>query len=204
MRPAPAATRRANRLPPPQRKTSRGALLSVLAQPMVLLLLACTCSTRCSAARATRHPGRVDRRVAAISVYQELRTQRVLEALRDLASPRSTVVRGRRVSRDREPGAGRWRSPDRPGRRPPGLRRAPDRGARAARRRVAPDRRIHAGRQGPARTSESAGMLRAGTLVVQGDGVAERHRHRRADTRSAASAACSHRSSRARAACTSS
>ena len=31
--------------------------------------------------------------VAAISVYQELRTQRVLEALRDLASPRSTVVR---------------------------------------------------------------------------------------------------------------
>ena len=32
--------------------------------------------------------------VAAISVYQELRNQRILEALLDLSSPRSTVMRG--------------------------------------------------------------------------------------------------------------
>ena len=89
-----------NRLPPPQHKTFWAALLSVVAQPMVLLLLACTLlyavlgNTTDSVVLGLSIVG-----VAAISVYQELRTQRVLEALRDLASPRSTVVRGGTVRR---------------------------------------------------------------------------------------------------------
>ena len=75
-------------------------VLSVAAQPMVLLLLACTLlyamlgSLFDSAALGLSVVA-----VAAISVYQELRTQRVLEALRDLSSPRSTVVRDGVVKR---------------------------------------------------------------------------------------------------------
>ena len=75
-------------------------LLSVASQPMVLLLLACTFlyallgSVFDSAALALSIVA-----VSAISVYQELRTQRVLEALRDLSSPRSTVVRDGVVKR---------------------------------------------------------------------------------------------------------
>jgi Ca2+-transporting ATPase len=89
-----------NRLPPPQHKTFGAAVLSVALQPMVLLLLACTLlyallgSVFDSIVLALSIVA-----VAAISVYQELRTQRVLEALRDLASPRSTVVRGGVVRR---------------------------------------------------------------------------------------------------------
>jgi Ca2+-transporting ATPase len=83
-----------NRLPPPEHKTLLAMVLSVAAQPMVLLLLACTLmyallgSPFDSAALGLSVVA-----VAAISVYQELRTQRVLEALRELSSPRSTVVR---------------------------------------------------------------------------------------------------------------
>ena len=91
-----------NQLPPPDHKSVIGALMAVALQPMVLLLLCCTLlyallgSLFDSLALALSIVA-----VAAISVYQELRTQRVLEALRDLASPRSTVVRGgvvRRIS----------------------------------------------------------------------------------------------------------
>jgi len=89
-----------NRLPPPQHKTPLVVLLSVASQPMVLLLLACTVlyallgSLFDSAALALSIVA-----VSAISVYQELRTQRVLEALRELSSPRSTVVRDGAVKR---------------------------------------------------------------------------------------------------------
>ena len=89
-----------NRLPPPQHKTFGAAVFAVALQPMVLLLLAATVlyallgslfdSVVLSLSIIV---------VAAISVYQELRTQRVLEALRDLASPRSTVVRDGVVTR---------------------------------------------------------------------------------------------------------
>ena len=67
---------------------------------MVLLLLACTLlyaflgNTLDAVVLGASIVG-----VAAIAVYQELRTQRVLEALRDLASPRSTVVRDGTVAR---------------------------------------------------------------------------------------------------------
>ncbi|MEY3273432.1 MAG: hypothetical protein RLZZ341_2333, partial [Pseudomonadota bacterium] len=83
-----------NRLPAPRRRTVATATLAVLRQPMVLLLLACTALY---AALGNAFDGAVLAVsvvvVAAISVSQELRTQRVLEALRDLSSPRSTVVR---------------------------------------------------------------------------------------------------------------
>ena len=84
----------ANRLPAPPRSTLFSALLSVSGQPMVLLLFACTLlyaflgNTLDAVVLSISIAG-----VAGISVYQELRAQRVLEALRDLASPRSTVIR---------------------------------------------------------------------------------------------------------------
>jgi Ca2+-transporting ATPase len=84
-----------NRLPPPQHRTMAMAALAVLRQPMVLLLLSCTAlyavlgNAFDSAVLAVSVLV-----VAAISMSQELRTQHVLEALRDLSSPRSTVVRG--------------------------------------------------------------------------------------------------------------
>jgi Ca2+-transporting ATPase len=83
-----------NRLPPPQHRSPFAIARSVALQPMVLLLLACTALYALlgnlfdSIALGLSVIG-----VAGISVYQELRTQRVLEALRDLSSPRSTVVR---------------------------------------------------------------------------------------------------------------
>jgi P-type Ca2+ transporter type 2C len=89
-----------NRLPRPGHKGVMALVVSVAAQPMVLLLLACallygllgsvfdSVALICSLAV-----------VVAISVYQELRTQRVLEALRDLASPRSTVMRDGQIRR---------------------------------------------------------------------------------------------------------
>jgi len=94
------ATAGLNRLPPPEHKTPLAMVLSVAVQPMVLLLLACTLlyallgSLFDSAALGLSVVA-----VAVISVYQELRTQRVLEALRDLSSPRSTVVRDGVVKR---------------------------------------------------------------------------------------------------------
>jgi Ca2+-transporting ATPase len=89
-----------NRLPSARHKTLPAAILSAAAQPMVLLLLACTAvyavlgSAFDSAVLSVSIVV-----VAGISVYQELRTQRVLESLRALASPRSTVVRDGVVKR---------------------------------------------------------------------------------------------------------
>jgi Ca2+-transporting ATPase len=83
-----------NRLPPPDHKSFPAALRSVAVQPMVLLLLACALLYAVLGSWTDSLAlGLSIVAVAAISVYQELRTQRVLEALRDLASPRSTVVR---------------------------------------------------------------------------------------------------------------
>lgn len=89
-----------NRLPPPDHKTVVWTLVGVLRQPMVLLLIACTgvYAALGSLTDATVLGFSIVA-VAAISVYQELRTQRVLEALRDLACPRSSVVRDGLVRR---------------------------------------------------------------------------------------------------------
>lgn len=83
-----------NRLPPPQHRSAAAVLREVLTQPMVLLLLACatTYGLLGNAVDALVLGGSLVL-VAAISVVQALRTQAVLEALQELASPRSTVVR---------------------------------------------------------------------------------------------------------------
>jgi Ca2+-transporting ATPase len=164
----------ANRLPAPPRRTVVSTLLSVAGQPMVLLLLACTLvyavlgSTIDAVVLAVSIVG-----VAAISVYQELRAERVLEALRDLASPRSTVVRDgvvamissqELVEEDRL------------------IVQEGDRLACDARlieaQGLSVDESLLTGESTPVAkdardASESMCILRAGTLVVQGDGVAE-------------------------------
>ena len=161
-----------NRLPPPQHKTPLGALLSVASQPMVLLLLACAVlyallgSVFDSVALALSIVA-----VSAISVYQELRTQRVLEALRDLSSPRSTVVRDGVVKRIASQDL------------VPGDRLIVQEGDRLAcdalllqSHSMRVDESLLTGESAPVdkdcASAEGADRLHAGTLVVQGDGVA--------------------------------
>jgi Ca2+-transporting ATPase len=87
-------------LPPPEHNTPFAIVLSVAAQPMVLLLLACTLLyATLGSLFESAALGLSVVAVAVISVYQELRTQRVLEALGELSSPRSTVVRDGVVKR---------------------------------------------------------------------------------------------------------
>ena len=158
-----------NRLPPAQHKTALAVVLSLAAQPMVLLLLACTLlyallgSFFDSAALALSVVA-----VSAISVYQELRTQRVLEALHDLSSPRSSVVREgvvRRIaSQELVPG-------DRL------IVQEGDRLACDARlvesHSMRVDESLLTGESMPVdKDGAAAAELHAGTLVVQGDGVA--------------------------------
>jgi Ca2+-transporting ATPase len=162
-----------NRLPPAQHKTPSMALLSVASQPMVLLLLACTLlyallgSLFDSVALALSIVA-----VSAISVYQELRTQRVLEALCDLSSPRSTVVRGGVVKRVASQDL------------VPGDRLIVQEGDRLAcdaqlvqSHSMRVDESLLTGESAPVdkdstTADAAAASLHAGTLVVQGDGVA--------------------------------
>ena len=162
-----------NRLPPPQHKTPLAVLLSVASQPMVLLLLACTLlyallgSLFDSAALGLSIVA-----VSAISVYQELRTQRVLEALRDLSSPRSTVVRDGVVKRIASQDL------------VPGDRLIVQEGDRLAcdaqlvqSHSMRVDESLLTGESAPVDKDSTTGdpaaaSLHAGTLVVQGDGVA--------------------------------
>lgn len=162
-----------NRLPPPQHRTPLVVLLSVASQPMVLLLLACTVlyallgNVFDSAALALSVVA-----VSAISVYQELRTQRVLEALRDLSSPRSTVVRDGVVKRIASQDL------------VPGDRLIVQEGDRLAcdaqlvqSHSMRVDESLLTGESAPIDKDSTAGdpvaaRLQAGTLVVQGDGVA--------------------------------
>jgi Ca2+-transporting ATPase len=161
-----------NRLPPPEHKSFAAAIVSVAVQPMVLLLLVCTLlyallghlfdSVALSLSILA---------VAGISVYQELRTQRVLEALRDLASPRSTVVRDgvvKKISSHEIVEGDRL------------IVQEGDRLACDATLIEAHSMRVDAslltGESMPvdkhAGASGDSGSLHAGTLVVQGDGVA--------------------------------
>jgi len=163
-----------NRLPPPQHKTVLAMTLSVATQPMVLLLLACTLlyallgSAFDSIVLALSIVA-----VSVISVYQELRTQRVLEALRELSSPRSTVVRDgvikRIASHDLVPG-------DRL------IVQEGDRLACDAQlvqsNSMRVDESLLTGESAPVDKDSTtpdapAARLHAGTLVVQGDGVAD-------------------------------
>jgi Ca2+-transporting ATPase len=159
-----------NSLPSPERKSLAGMVLSAAGQPMVLLLLACTLlyallGSAFDSVVLSLSIGVV----IAISVYQEQRTQRVLEALRELSSPRSTVIRDGAVLRiaSHELVEG-----DRL------LAQEGDRLACDARLVEAHSLRIDesllTGESVPIDKAPScdADMLYAGTLVVQGDGVA--------------------------------
>lgn len=160
-----------NRLPPPEHKSTLRVVGSVAAQPMVLLLLACTVfygllGDVFDAMALAVSIGAV----IGISAYQELRTQRVLEALRDLASPRSTVVRGgvvRRISSQDIVTGDRLVVEE-------GDRLACDAtltGAHGMR----VDESLLTGESMPVDKipgDPGAGLLHAGTLVVLGDGVA--------------------------------
>ena len=161
-----------NHLPQPPRRTLRAALLSVAVQPMVLLLLACAAlyavlgSIADSVVLLVSLLG-----VATISVYQDLRSQRVLEALRALASPRSTVVRGgvlRRIASTEIVEGDRLVVQE-------GDRLACDsRLVEAHGLRV--DESLLSGESAPvdkeAGDPSASALLQAGSLVVQGDGVA--------------------------------
>jgi Ca2+-transporting ATPase len=83
-----------NELPRPDRRTSLRIILEVVREPMLALLLA----------GGVIYPALGDPKEAlillafatmsvVITVVQESRTERVLEALRDLASPRALVIR---------------------------------------------------------------------------------------------------------------
>jgi Ca2+-transporting ATPase len=110
--------------------------------------------------------------VSVISVYQELRTQRVLEALRDLSSPRSTVVRDGLVKRIASQDL------------VPGDRLIVQEGDRLAcdaqlvrSHSMRVDESLLTGESVPvdkdgAAAGTASASLFAGTLVVQGDGVA--------------------------------
>jgi P-type Ca2+ transporter type 2C len=83
-----------NRLPSPLRRPVWRAILNVLRQPMVLMLLACgLLYALLGSAFDSAVLGLSVLAVATLTVWQEQRTQRVLEALHDLSSPRSSVLR---------------------------------------------------------------------------------------------------------------
>ncbi|MGY4829103.1 cation-translocating P-type ATPase [Sphaerotilaceae bacterium SBD11-9] len=158
-----------NRLPHPEHKGALVTLVSAALQPMVMLLLACTLlyallgelfdGVALGASIAV---------VLAISVVQELRTQRVLEALRDLASPRSTVVRGgvvHRISSQELVAGDRLLVEE-------GDRLACDAALLQAHA-LRIDESLLTGESLPVdKEPGPEGQLHAGTLVVQGDGVA--------------------------------
>ncbi len=162
-----------NRLPPPQHRSPFVIARSVAMQPMILLLLACSVlyallgNAFDSVALGLSVIG-----VGAISIYQELRTQRVLEALRDLSSPRSTVVRDGQIRRIPSQEL------------VPGDRLVVQEGDRLAcdsqlvvSHTLQVDESLLTGESAPVQkdaggADPAAVKLQAGTLVVQGDGIA--------------------------------
>ena len=161
-----------NRLPPPRHRSALAVVASVAAQPMVLLLLACTLlygllgEVFDAAALGVSICA-----VIAISAFQELRTQRVLEALHDLASPRSSVLRGgvvRRISSQEIVVGDRLLVEE-------GDRLACDAVLRHSHG-LRVDESLLTGESVPVDKhpgDADASRLNAGTLVVQGDGVAD-------------------------------
>ena len=84
-----------NELPSQGRRQSAETLLSVLREPMFLLLLACAALYLLSGEgqEAVMLSGFV-LVIIGITFYQERKTERALESLRDLSSPRAHVIRG--------------------------------------------------------------------------------------------------------------
>lgn len=161
-----------NRLPPAGHKSLARTLVSAAMQPMVLLLLTCTLLYALLGELVDGLAlGLSIVVVLAISVYQEMRTQRVLEALRDLASPRSTVIRDgvvRRISSHELVVGDRLLVEE-------GDRLACD-AALLQVHALRVDESMLTGESLPVDKAPelpgAEGQLHAGTLVVQGDGVA--------------------------------
>jgi Ca2+-transporting ATPase len=89
-----------NDLPTADRRSLFGVVLDVVREPMIGLLVACgvvyvVLGDRQEAAVLLASVGIV----AAITIYQNERTERALDALRDLSSPRALVVRSGRERR---------------------------------------------------------------------------------------------------------
>ncbi|WP_395701542.1 cation-translocating P-type ATPase [Aquabacterium sp.] len=164
-----------NRLPPPEHHSLAALLLRATLQPMALLLLACTLLYALLGDGLDAVVlGASIIGVVAISALQELRAQRVIEALRDLASPRSTVWRSGRLlriaSQDLVQGdrlvvqEGDRLACDATLLRAHGLRLDES---------LLTGESVPVDKQAAADGADDAGaQLHAGTLVVQGDGVA--------------------------------
>lgn len=161
-----------NRLPSAPRRSLAALALAALGQPMFLLLLA-TASVYAllGSLGDAAVLGLSVIAVAGLSVYQEQRTERVLHALKDLSSPRCTVVRNgqaRRVASDELVRGDRL------------VVEAGDRLAADARLVEAHglqlDESLLTGESAPVAKAcgadDGAATLHAGSLVVQGDGVA--------------------------------
>ena len=154
---------------PAARRTGVGAVaLDVLREPMFLLLLGAIAiylvlgDIREALVLAVSIVA-----VLAISIYQQLRTERTLEALRDLSSPRALVIRDgveRRIA-GREVVRGDWLVVHEGDRVPADaiLREAID---------LSVDESLLTGESVPVAKDEEATIF-AGTLVVRGHGIAE-------------------------------
>ena len=89
-----------NRLPQPRRRGWPRIALEALRQPMILLLLATTLAYALLGSGTDAIGLLVSvLLIGVISAYQQQRTERVLESLRQLSSPRSRVLRSGRVQR---------------------------------------------------------------------------------------------------------
>ena len=169
----------ANEIPSARRRSLLWLARDVLREPMILLLV--SCSAIYLALGDLREAIVLSLSVLVvigITFFQNRKTERALEALRDLSSPRALVIRdgesrriaGREVVRgdlivvsegDRVPADGE---------RPLGIE--------PLRRRVAPDRRVRPGLQtrGPggraSRPAQPERRVFSGTLVVAGQGLA--------------------------------
>lgn len=89
-----------NRLPQAARRPLHRIAFEVMAQPMIGLLVATALAYALLGSGADALGLAISvLLVAAIAVYQQQRTERVLESLRDMASPRARVMRSGRVQR---------------------------------------------------------------------------------------------------------
>ena len=89
-----------NRLPQGPRRGLLSIALEALMQPMILLLLATTLAYALLGSGTDAIGLLVSvLLIGVIAVYQQQRTERVLDTLRELSSPRSRVVRGGRLLR---------------------------------------------------------------------------------------------------------
>lgn len=164
-----------NRLPEAPRRSLLQRAWVALTQPMFLLLLAT------AAVHALLGEG-VDAAmllasvlaVGALSVYQEQRTERVLHALKNLSSPRCTVIRDGvavRVASHELVRGDRW-VVDEGDRLAADARLLEGSGLQVDESQLTGESAPVAKWPAPSAAPDDASQLRAGSLVVQGDGVA--------------------------------